>query len=148
MTHFRVKTPNYVPGFLNVMDKLFSEDFQSAFVNSNQPAVNITEKDKSYDITLMAPGLNKADFKIALEDNLLTISYEKQSSTEKTEESADRSERFIKKEFEIKSFKRSFNVNEKLNADEITASYENGLLTVSLPKMEEQEAKVKTININ
>ncbi len=142
MTHFRVKTPNYVPGILNVMDKLFSEDFQSSFVHSSHPAANITEKDKSYDITLMAPGLNKADFKIALENNLLTISFEK--NEEKTEET----EKFIKKEFAIKSFKRSFTVSEKLNADEITAAYENGLLTVNIPKSEEAEVKAKTININ
>ncbi|GBL35638.1 hypothetical protein EMGBS15_12330 [Filimonas sp.] len=46
MTHFRVKTPNYVPGFLNAMDKLMSEDFQSSFMNANHPAVNITETKK------------------------------------------------------------------------------------------------------
>ena len=144
MTHFRVKTPNYVPGILNVMDKLFSEDFQSSFVNANHPAVNITDKEKSYDITLMAPGLNKTDFKIGLDNNILTISYEK------SEDKSEQTEKFIKKEFAIRSFKRSFTMNEKLNTDEITASYENGLLTVNVPKVEEKEkeASVKTININ
>ncbi len=142
MTHIRVKTPSYVPGFLNAMDKLFSEDFQSAFKDTQHPAVNILEKEKSYEITLLAPGLNKTDFKIALEDNLLTISYEK--NEEKTEET----EKFIRREFAIKSFKRSFTVNENLNVDEITASYENGLLTVMIPKAEVKEATTKTININ
>jgi HSP20 family protein len=144
MTHFRVKTPNYVPGFLNAMDKLMSEDFQSSFMNANHPAVNITENEKGFDITLMAPGLSKSDFKIALEDNLLTVSYEK--SEEKTEDT----EKFIRKEFSIKSFKRSFTLNESLKSDEISATYENGLLTVHVPKAEEteKEAKVKTININ
>lgn len=142
MTHFRVKTPNYVPGFLNAMDKLFSEDFQSAFANSNYPSVNITENEKSYDITMMAPGLNKTDFKIALEDSLLTISYEK--AEEKTEEAP----KFIRKEFSQKSFKRSFTVSDQLNADEITAKYENGLLIVNLPKTEVKETPTKTININ
>jgi len=121
-----------------------SEDFQSSFGNANHPAVNITEKDKSYDITLMAPGLTKTDFKIGLENNLLTISYEK------GEDKTESTEKFIKKEFSIKSFKRSFTLNENLNSDEITASYENGLLTVNVPKVEEKEkeANVKTININ
>ncbi|GBL35639.1 spore protein SP21 [Filimonas sp.] len=92
----------------------------------------------------MAPGLSKSDFKIALEDNLLTVSYEK--SEEKTEDT----EKFIRKEFSIKSFKRSFTLNESLKSDEISATYENGLLTVHVPKAEEteKEAKVKTININ
>lgn len=142
MTHIRVKTPNYVPGFLNAMDKLFSEDFQSGFNASNQPATNITETEKGYDITMMAPGLNKSDFKIELVDNLLSISYEK--SEEKTEDTP----KFIRREFSTKSFKRSFTVNDELNADQITAAYDNGLLTVSIPKVEEKEAKTKTIVIN
>jgi HSP20 family protein len=141
MTHFRVKTPAYVPGFLNAMDKLFSEDI-SSFVNANRAAANISEKEKSYEITLMAPGLNKTDFKIGLEDNLLTISYEK------NEEKSEETEKFIRKEFAIKSFSRSFTVSENLNADAISASYENGLLTVSIPKNEEKEVKAKTITIN
>ena len=146
MTHFRVKTPNYVPGFLNAMDKLFSEDFQASFTNANYPAVNISEKEKSYEITLMVPGLSKSDFNISLEDNLLTISYEK--AEEKTDEKVADSVKFIKREFSIKSFKRSFTVSEKLSAEEITAAYENGLLVVSLPKSEDKEVKAKVININ
>lgn len=144
MTQFRVKTPAYVPGFLNAMDKFFSEDFQSAFANSNYPAVNISEVENAYQITMMAPGLNKSDFKVALEDNILTISYEKQ------EEKSEETPKYIRKEFSMKSFKRSFTLNENLNAEAITATYENGLLTLTIPKLEEKvdEAKVKTINVN
>ena len=140
MTHIRVKTPNYVPGFFNAMDKFLGEDFQKGFLHT-QPAVNILEKEKSYEIVLMAPGLNKSDFNISLNDNLLTISYEKQET--KTEEK----ENFIKREFSAQSFKRSFTVNEATNMDDVKATYENGLLTVTLPKVE-VEAKVKNIPIN
>jgi HSP20 family protein len=141
MTQFRVKTPVYVPGFLNAMDKFLSEDFNTAFRNEQRPAVNIIEKDNQYDIVLMAPGLSKTDFKISLDDNMLTISYEK--SEEKTEESP----KFVRREFDMKSFKRTFTVNDTLDVDQISASYENGLLTVSLPKAENKESKVKTIEI-
>lgn len=144
MTHFRVKTPAYVPGFLNAMDKFFSEDFQSAFAQSNYPAVNITEADNAYHITMMAPGLNKSDFRISLEDHILTIAYEKQ------EEKSEQTPKFIRKEFAMKSFKRSFTLNETLNGEAITASYDNGLLTLTVPKVETKadDSKVRTIDVN
>ena len=126
------------------MDKLFSEDFQSAFANRNHPAVNITEREKEYAIAVMAPGLSKSDFNISLDENLLTISYEKK------EEKAEETEKFIRREFAMQSFKRSFTVSDQINVDEITADYENGLLTVHIPKTEEKakEEKVKTIQVN
>ncbi len=147
MTHFRVKTPVYVPGIFNAMDKFLNDDF-SVFQHQT-PAVNIIEKDKSYGIEMMAPGLSKADFKIELDKDLLTISYQK--TEQKQEESgaeANANEKFIKKEFSIKSFKRTFTVNDQLDVNEISAKYENGILFVEIPKKEVQEKEVKTISIN
>ncbi|HNB81712.1 MAG TPA: Hsp20/alpha crystallin family protein [Chitinophagaceae bacterium] len=139
MTQFRVKTPMHVPGFLNAIDRMFNDDYQFSF--GMYPPVNITEHDKAYQITLMVPGLNKSDFKISVENNLLTISYEK------AEEKSEESTKFIKKEFAFRSFKRSFTVNEGLDTENISATYENGLLSVSVPKTETQEAKAKTIEV-
>lgn len=140
MTQFKVKTPAYVPGFFNTMDRLFNDDF--AFAQNFHPAVNIVEKDSNYEITLMAPGLNKSDFKISLDNNLLSVAYEK------AEEKNEESEKFVKREFAIRSFKRTFTVNDKLDIENISAVYENGLLTVSVPKLEDKEVKAKTINVN
>ena len=82
MTQFKVKTPMYVPGFMNAMDKMFSDDYQAM----NQPAVNIVEKEKSYEITLMAPGLTKNDFTISVENDLLNIAFQKEENkSEETE---------------------------------------------------------------
>ncbi|MBK9481007.1 MAG: Hsp20/alpha crystallin family protein [Bacteroidetes bacterium] len=143
----RVKTPAFVPSFFNVMDKFMADDFSPAHFTT--PPVNILEKEKNYSIELMAPGLDKSDFKIELDNHLLTISFQK--TTESTEESPAQSpatEKFIKKEFSIKSFKRTFTVNEHLKLDEITAKYENGILSVDIPKVEVKEKEVKTISIN
>ncbi len=140
----RVKTPVFVPNILNVMDRFLNDDY-SNFPTAN-PAVNIIEKDKNYTIELVAPGLSKSDFKIELDNDLLTISFQK--SEEKTEEGIKEQEKFIKKEFAVKSFKRTFTVNENLKVDEISARYENGILFVEIPKMEVKEKEIKTININ
>jgi HSP20 family protein len=138
MTQFKVKTPMYVPGFINAMDKMFSDDYQAM----NQPAVNIVEKEKSYEITLMAPGLTKNDFTISVENDLLNIAFQKE------ENKSEETEKFIRKEFGIRSFKRSFTMSEKLDIDHISAVYENGLLNVSIPKAEAKDPKAKTIQVN
>jgi HSP20 family protein len=138
MTQFKVKTPMYVPGFMNAMDKMFSDDYQAM----NQPAVNIVEKEKSYEITLMAPGLTKNDFTISVENDLLNIAFQKE------ENKSEETEKFIRKEFGIRSFNRSFTMSEKLDIDHISAVYENGLLNVSIPKAEAKDAKAKTIQVN
>lgn len=138
MTQFKVKTPMYVPGFINAMDKMFSDEYQAM----NQPAVNIVEKEKSYEITLMAPGLTKNDFTISVENDLLNIAFQKE------ENKSEETEKFIRKEFDIRSFKRSFTMSEKLDIDHISAVYENGLLNVSIPKAEAKDLKAKTIQVN
>lgn len=140
MTHLKVKTPTFVPNLLSVMDRFMHDDFFTA--NGQAPAVNIKEKETSYSIEVMAPGLEKSDFSIELENDLLTISYKK--SEEKTEET----EKFIKREFATRSFSRSFNVNEKLNVENIHAKYENGILIVEIPKAEVKSKEIKTINVN
>lgn len=140
MTHLKVKTPAFVPNLFSVMDRFMHDDFFTA--NGQSPAVNIKEKEMSYCIELMAPGLEKSDFNIELENDLLTISYKK--SEEKTEET----EKFIKREFATRSFSRSFTVNEKLNVENIQAKYENGILVVEIPKAELKSKETKTISVN
>ena len=96
----------------------------------NFPPVNIVEKNEAYHIELAAPGMEKADFNVKLENNLLTI------STEKKEEKAVENEKMIRKEFSYKAFKRSFTLDEKIDAGNISAKYECGILKLDLPKKE------------
>lgn len=137
----KVKNNAFVPGIFNLMDRFLTDDFQSQ-TQVSRPAVNIVESEKAYTIELLAAGLKKDDFKISIEKDLLTISYEKK---EATEEAADK---YIRKEFSTSSFKRSFTLNDRLNADAIVARYENGILMVEIPKVEVKEVKVKEVIIN
>ncbi len=94
------------------------------------PPVNIFETPTSYQVQMSVPGFQKNDFSINLENNVLTVSSEKKA--EQVEE--DRKQ--IRKEFTYRAFKRSFTLDEKINADAIQAKYENGLLVIDLPKKE------------
>jgi HSP20 family protein len=98
--------------------------------SSHLPAVNVKETDKAYEINLAAPGLEKTDFKIDLNGNMITISAEK----EKTEE--EKEDGFTRKEYNFNSFSRSFTLPEDTVADKIDANYVNGELRLMLPKKE------------
>ena len=104
--------------------------------------VNITETEAGYQLDFSVPGRSKEDFKINLENKLLTISYEKAGAA--TEEKETKS---IRKEFSLSGFKRSFSVDDKVNTDGIEAKYENGTLKVFLPKKEEVKNSPKQISI-
>ncbi|WP_026770029.1 Hsp20/alpha crystallin family protein [Asinibacterium sp. OR53] len=132
--------------FTNLFDEFFGNhpvnwgrDVQTAF---STPKVNIHETADAYHVELNAPGRNKEDFKIDVENGLLTISYEKKTETENKEYKT------IRKEFSYQSFKRSFNLDENINADAIQAKYENGVLKLLLPKKEEVKTAPKQITIS
>ena len=105
--------------------------------------MNITENDTSYSIEVSAPGFEKKDFNVQIEDSMLTISGE--HKTEKNEETKN----FVRKEFSSGSFSRSFNLVDLINEERIDAKYENGILKLELPKSEKARTKnAKTINIS
>ena len=107
------------------------------------PAVNITENKDDYKVTVAAPGLKKDDFTIDVEGNQLIISSEKEENRE------DKDERYTRREYNYTSFNRSFSLPEVVNQGKIEASYENGVLTVVLPKKDEakKQSVAKHISI-
>ncbi len=107
----------------------------------NFPAVNICETNDNYQLEFNVAGRRKEDFKITVDKNILTVSFEK------NEEQKDETKQFIKKEFVTQSFKRSFTLDEKINADDINAKYENGILFLTLPKKEEVKVLPKEISV-
>ncbi|MFN8252607.1 MAG: Hsp20/alpha crystallin family protein [Ferruginibacter sp.] len=145
MTLVRTTNP-FGKSFDGLMNELFNELPSNLGKTFREdvwafPAVNITEQNDVYQLQLSAPGYDKADFNLKLDGNMLTISAEK-----KAENKAE-NEKTIRKEFSVKSFKRSFTVDEKIDAGNITAKYENGILHVDLPKKEEVKAVAKQIAI-
>ncbi|RXI20900.1 Hsp20/alpha crystallin family protein, partial [Pediococcus pentosaceus] len=109
--------------FVNtVFDNLFNDNFISDRLVSRVPAVNISETEKSFKIEMAAPGLDKSDFKINVDKNLITI------SAEKKEESVSEEKLYSKKEFNYSSFSRSFTLPETVDYSNIEAAYEGGIL--------------------
>lgn len=107
------------------------------------PAANIKETENSFEIEFAVPGMKKEDFKINLENNILTVSSEKE---EKNEENSDK---FTRKEFSVRSFSRSFTLPKTVDIEKIEASYTDGLLKVLIPKKAEEATKlIKEITIN
>jgi HSP20 family protein len=106
------------------------------------PQTNIHETPDAYHLELNAPGRSKEDFKIGVEQGLLTISFEKKE--ENTESDGYKT---IRREFEFKSFKRSFSIDDKVDVNGIEAKYENGVLKLLLPKKEESKQSARKINI-
>jgi HSP20 family protein len=106
------------------------------------PQTNIHETPDAYHLELIVPGRSKEDFKIQIEKGLLTISYEKPAESVQNDDY-----KTLRREFEFKSFKRSFSVDEKVNAESIQAKYENGVLKLLLPKKEESKQAPQQINI-
>jgi len=112
---------------------LFDENFLSDFAtNQNsaiaQPKTNIKETPVEFVIELAAPGMEKSDFKINLEENNLII------SAEKKEQKLEENEKFTRKEFHFNAFKRAFTLPETLDTELIEATYNNGILSIHLPK--------------
>lgn len=99
-----------------------------------RPAVNVLEKDDAFVIELAAPGLNKADFNIKVENDVLTIAAKKEVTPKE-------GEKYTRKEFNYTQFTRTFQLPETVDTTQITAAFENGILTLNLAKKE--EAKVQ-----
>jgi HSP20 family protein len=113
-------------------DRFFDSDWMK---KQSVPAVNVKETEKGFDIELAAPGLSKNDFKITVDNRVLTISSEKQEEKEQKEKE------YTRKEFSYSSFSRSFALPENVNEDGIKATYDNGLLKVGLLKKALQQDK-------
>jgi HSP20 family protein len=137
-----VKRDNYWPSFPSLIDGLFSRDMMDwnnsnfSLTNTTLPAVNIKETNDEFLIEVAVPGMNKKDFKINLEDGVLTISSEKKNEIKKENED------YKRREFSYQSFQRSFTIDQKLvDGENISAKYADGILFISLPKREEMKPK-------
>lgn len=141
MTLIKHSYPN--PSFVRSFDDLFTRGsfFPTGKLNSgNIPSVNVKETDEAYHIDMAAPGMAKEDFKVTVKEDSLVISSEKKTASEET------NEKYTRKEWNYNSFSRSFTLPETVNREGILAEYENGVLKVVLPKMEEVK-KNKAIEV-
>src|ERR1700745_503762 len=116
--------------------KFFSPSWNEFMDNSiKTPLANIKEGKSEFKLDMSVPGLKREDFKINVEDGVLTI------SAEKKEEKKEEDENYTRREFEYNSFNRSFTLPENVAEEKINAKYEDGMLHVSIPKKEASPAK-------
>ena len=132
-----------LPSLPKFFDDFFTKEFfdwengNFSSTNTTVPAVNIRETDDSYLVEMAAPGMDKKDFHIELQDNVLTISSELKREHKSTED-----DRWLRREFSYQSFQRSIQLNKEVVDDaKIKATYKDGMLQLTIPKKE--EAKVK-----
>ena len=107
------------------------------------PAVNISEDDKSFCVDVVAPGLKKEDFKVNIEDDVLTISAETKSETS----DEDKNKQYSRREYSYSSFTRSFRLPENAKDDEVSASYNDGILKLKIPKTQSPVKAKKEITV-
>lgn len=117
---------------------LFDDDFFPVAPgrSTSMPAVNIREDEKRFTLDLAVPGIDKKDLKIEINEDVITI-----SSEQKVEKEESRDD-FKRREFSYTSFCRSFYLPENVNKEKIEANYRDGILSVVLPKEEEEKTKL------
>lgn len=124
------------------IESIFGNNWPSASGKSF-PAVNISEDDKCFCVDVVAPGFKKEDFKVNVEDDVLTISAE--TKTENKDE--DKNKQYSRREYSYNSFTRSFRLPDNAKDDEVSASYKDGILKLNIPKTENQVRAKKEVQI-
>ncbi len=119
------------------MEELFNNNWNASIsdYSNSKPAVNVKEDDKSFTLQIAAPGINKNDFEISLENRVLSIEVVKKDEHDVND--------FTSKEFDYNSFKRSFSIPKSIELLKINASYINGILKINLPKNKEDQLQPK-----
>jgi len=134
-----VRFSNQLP---SMFDRFFEGDLfdwsnrNFSLTNTTLPSVNIKENADAFKVEVAAPGFEKGDFKLELNHDLLTIYSEKKIENETKE-----CEQFTKREFSYQSFSRSFTLPNTADGERIQASYDNGILNITIPKKEEAKPK-------
>jgi HSP20 family protein len=146
-SHKLEKTSSFLPSAFDDLLKPWKEIMND--LNGNRswasftvPAVNIREDKDVYKLTMASPGMKKEDFKIDLDGGVLTISAETEEKKEKE------GEKFRRKEYSYSSFSRSFNLPDAVNKSKIEATYEDGVLTLKMPKKEDAKKEQESLKIS
>ena len=140
--------------FLTPFDKMFDQMVETQFpditksvgvkpyAGSAYPKVNVYEYDDKVGIVAEIPGLNKKQLEVSVEEGVLTISGDKHSSFE------DKGATVLRRELKQSSFRRQFELGDELDGDNISADFKDGILSVSVPKLEPELPKKHTVKIS
>lgn len=131
---------NLMNNFFTPFTSLYRDDVQTSNFKHFAPA-NVKEVENGFALELVVPGFNKEDFKIDVDQNILTV------SAEVNKEAEQEKEKHIRREYQFQSFKRSFTVDKTIDTEAIAAQYVNGVLTLNLPKKAEVKPQTKQIAV-
>lgn len=129
----------------NWIPSIFNDFFDNEWIvkpNFSTPAINVIENEKDYKVEVAAPGMNKEDFNIHLNENQeLVITVEKNSQDEQKEE-----KKYLRREFSYTKFQQAFQLPDNVDKEKIGAKVENGVLEITLPKLApEDKARINRI---
>lgn len=128
---------NWLPTFFN---DFFDNDWMMK-TNATAPAINVVESDKDYTVEVAAPGMKKEDFNIHLGDNNELI-----ITMEQKNENKEEHKKYLRREFAYSKFQQSFVLPDNIEKEKISASVNDGILTIELPKQApEEKAKVNRV---
>lgn len=135
MNNIMKRNSDYMPGFINLFDDVFGRNWNDFFFGnrnaaSTLPSVNIADNDKNYELEVAAPGYSKENFKISVENGIISIKAENKSEKEEEKKNYARREHFYT------SFERRFTLPDNAVEEKIEASYKDGVLSVIIPKKE------------
>ncbi len=137
--------PTYVPSvfdrFEGFFDDFLTRDWVALQNQRNLPAVNVYENENEFRLEVASVGFQKEDFKLNLQDKQLKISAEKKSGQENTHE------KFVRKEFGYAKFERTFMLPKNIDTENIGANYANGILNITLPKLQPETPHQREIDI-
>ncbi len=138
----------------NWLPQVFNEFFNNDCLMprmTGTPAINVIENKDNYEVQLAAPGMTRDDFKVTLDpDNNLVIELEKKTQTTDDNNEAKETGRYLRREFSYTKFRQAFSLPDDVNLDQIGATAQDGVLTITLPRVahEEPTPQVKEITIN
>ncbi len=135
-------TKVYPFGLINSIFDRNLADFVGHDGHANfQPSVNVSENDQAFLLELVAPGFEKSEFSLRVENEQLIVEGKRESTTEQTEK------KYNRREFQVSSFQRMFKLPKTVNQDSVQAVYENGVLKITLEKIAEVKPVPKTIEV-
>lgn len=128
------------PAMAQLLNNFVEREFSTGFEHNCgcAPATNILEKPEEFEIQLVVPGLKREDFQIEVEDNVLSVSYEKKEEEDQTNSES----KFVRKEYNLDGFTRTFKIPKHADAENIKARYEDGLLYVAIPRQDPEKDKL------
>jgi HSP20 family protein len=134
--HKRPVRPSFFDSIFD--DLILGESFQKTMVSprtAKMPVANVQDNPNAWVIELIAPGWNKEDLNLAVNEGVLSISTEMKESAEESEKN------YTRKEFHLSTFERKFQLPENVNEEEISAEYNSGVLFITIPKMDSKQTK-------